>query len=789
MKKFRYFFLALAALSLAAVSCQPEEEPFEPGEPDVAGCYGVYFPVQDASGAHTYDPTMPTTVEFTVKRTNSSGAITVPVKYTESESGMFQVGALSFADGQSETTLKVDFPNTGIGTTYSLSLLIDDPQYASQYNDGAVSIDFSVLRVEWIDMKDPKTNQTATVTFTNKQWNYVAEAKLKYYEVNGVRTCETYDETIVSSNMELIPAGNKGIFGCGENNHLHFTWFAKSNWIDVPKQFMGFDYNDGDWKPADEGVGNSIYVYDWFHYYTTDGGYAGSWPDWESFLSKNPGAAARSYYDGSGGFMLTVRYYIPGLGGWSPDDESLVGIVSGYTRVDYSFDVEADYSVDGETPIYIEAGVDIANVKYAVYEALKPAQVEAAYAAIEDGTDESAEYNDFEEYEGTLYGSFTVAPGKTGEYTIVLLAYDATGKVQNSAFANFRYIAAEDAADYEVDLNVFTEDTPERYRELHPYDSFAYGIYGSDLTDVHVGIFAASTVDKYGLDFVASVIKSDEDEEYAVSEDTLAEINADGGFYDVVTGLKAETTYYVIAWATNGDLDAFSVATYDTDPLPYVWNSLGKGQYTDDVACGIYGIDPQTVEVDLYEEATHPGFFKMTGHQLALTSLLFEQDMTPYEGVYWLDEPLFIDATDPESVKIELQNYGVMLNSGDGMIDGITSMYNGEPFSEGTYKDGVIEFPTVKGLLALIAGDGYYYANQHGAFKIVLPAKATSAPAKTAGSFDIKEANKTLAAPKFTVRYERDPQPVEVVTGAAPSRRAPAPASTVCVKDSKSNLL
>ena len=70
------------------------------------------------------------------------------MSYTESSEGVFQVGTLSFADGQEETTLKVDFPNAEMGTNYSLSLLIDDPQYVSKYADSPVSIDFSVLRVE-----------------------------------------------------------------------------------------------------------------------------------------------------------------------------------------------------------------------------------------------------------------------------------------------------------------------------------------------------------------------------------------------------------------------------------------------------------------------------------------------------------------------------------------------------------------------------------------------------------------------------------------------------------------
>ena len=778
MKKFRYFFLALAALALAA-SCTQKEEPFEPGDPDVSGCYGVYFPVQEASGSHTFSPTQAPSLEVIVARTNTSGAITVPITATYSEDGIFSITPVSFADGQSETSFTVSFANVTDGKTYDASFQIDDNQYASLYSSNAIALDLSVMRVEMHTLKDEKGND-AVVTFNvgvefledqGYEAPFTKTGKIQYYEVDGVRYCQT------------VTDDGKGIWDSGVE--INFRWYPKVPYgedgtyqgIEVPVQSTAYTIADDAWGGTD----CPIDFMDYFNYYTVQNPQAALADyDFAGFVADYGDSYGCCYYDGHGGFYFGLIYFIQNSGGYwyGYCPETVVGIASGYLRVDYTFNVTTDYSVEGETPVYIEAGTDIKKVKYAVYEALKPAQIDAAYAAIAEGTDESSEFEDFVEEDGMLYGSFTVAPEKTGEYTIVLIALDDAGKVQNTASSTFRYISGDDAEEYDVDINVFTEATPERYRELTSLDSFAYGIYGSELTGVNMGIFSDATVKKYGLDYVKNVVKSDD--EYAVSDEILAEINEDGGYYDVATGLKAETVYYVIVWATNGDLDEFAIATYETDPLPYVWNYLGKALYTDDVACGIYGIDPLTVEVDLYEEESHPGFFKMSGHQLPLISLIFEEDMTPYKDVYWMDEPLYIDATDPESVKIELQNYGVMLSSADGMIDGITNMYKGEPFSVGTYEDGVIAFPTPKGMLATIGGEGYYYANQHGAFKIVLPGEPTEeTPSESAGRFDVKEANKTLAAPKFSFRYERDPKPVEVTTGAAPSRRAPVSAATI----------
>ena len=78
----------IAALAFAVVSCQEKIQPHEPGEPEASGCYGVYFPTQAASGSHVYNPTQDPSVEITVARTNTSGAVTVPVVLTTSEDGV-----------------------------------------------------------------------------------------------------------------------------------------------------------------------------------------------------------------------------------------------------------------------------------------------------------------------------------------------------------------------------------------------------------------------------------------------------------------------------------------------------------------------------------------------------------------------------------------------------------------------------------------------------------------------------------------------------------------------------
>lgn len=156
---------------------------------------------------------------------------------------------------------------------------------------------------------------------------------------------------------------------------------------------------------------------------------------------------------------------------------------------------------------------------------------------------------------------------------------------------------------------------------------------------------------------------------------------------------------------------------------PEPWVKLGTGTYIDDVVCGLYGIDPITVPCTIWANEAKPGLYKMEDFQLPLVAAIFEVDESELpEGENWKNVSMLIDATNPEDVRINYaENYGVCLNAGDGFIDGVTNVYNGEPFSVGTLKDGIITFPTPKGMLCTLNGAGWYYAGQHGKFTIALP--------------------------------------------------------------------
>ena len=723
MKKI---FISLLFVLPFLFSCQqPEVDPYQPGEEDNSGCYGVYFPSQEATGSHTLDPTMAPEATFTAMRKNTSGAITVPLKVTD-PAGVFEVGTLSFADGQSESTFTVKFPSTEMGTQYKLSVQIDDPQYASKYLNQPIALDYSCLRVEWINF--------GHATFYEGWWSEVHTANIKYYEVNGVRTC-----------VAECDEGN-GIWGDSVNATIQFTWYTKNTNSDgyqliaIPKQYFGFDYNDWGSKPESEAV-YPVYLYDYYTYWIERGESLGSFLDFAATYGDIDGSYPVSYYDGNGGFMFNARYYIPGLGGFSPDPYELQAIVDGFTRVDYSIEVETDYSHGGEVPAYMTLGVDVDKVIYCAYPGeLTPTQIENRAAAI--ASDDNAEtITEFEEGDGEKYADVALNLGTTGFYTLVAVTYDPKGNARETGSVLLNYVSADDEETYAVFVDCATEEVPERYTGYDPTTSFAYYVLGKELTEAHVAVYAKATYDKQ-----QAAVLNDIKTKHAVNASTLATINANGGWFTVIDGLKPDTEYIVLVWATNGMEEAFAGATWTTEPLPYVWNHLGKGLYTEDVANGIYGIDPFAVECDVYEEASHPGLYKIANFQVPYIATLFMEEgddfeevceiiRTEYEDVFWRPVELEIDAQNPADVRIPLQDYGVCLNSDDGFIDGVTSVYKDAPFSVGTLENGVIAFPTEKGLLALIDGDGYYYANQHGAFQLVLPNQNTQAPAPASANF------------------------------------------------------
>ena len=765
MKKIINIISLVAVAAFTLISCQKQVEPHQPGPAEVSGCYGVYFPTQAASGSHVFSPVEDPSIEITLARTNTSGAITVPVKTTVSQDGIFTVGAATFADGQDETTFTVRFDSAEEGTTYSASFEIDDNQYASMYNSNPIALDFSVMRVEMKTFKTADGSKDASITFTDKDfWGEVHDdCYIQYYEVDGVRYCETIGGKPVGEASE-------GIGPWGTDVQLKFKWYTKKTitvndvdyqWIEVEAQYHGW-----------ESSGNPVYFGDYFHMRADMGLSNGSYTSsYDRYVNAGDGYLP-SYYDGNGGFIFNMAYWIHGTTSWyGYQNNAPVGIAEGFSRVDYSLSIEADYSEQGETPIYVEAGVDVAALRYAVYEGeLTATQIANKTDAIITGVDPSEIFSDFayDEEENELYAVFGVAPETTGVYTLVAVAYDKSANPQTSAAVTFTHIAGDDTEKYAVDLSVFTEATPARYKDFTEYDSFAFGILGSDITEAHAAIVEAS---KLSAKFLAEL---KEDSSYAMPESVIDRINGVGGYYTVATDLDPGTQYAVVVWATNGYEDTFDYDVYTTTAIPENWKPIGTGYYTDDFFTTFFNVTPQTMEVEMAQSEDDPTRFKM---------------IYPYDGKYpyndvgdWDDSKSYdivFTIPDKDHVYILPQKIGVDWGYGMFSIASSAGRYvaagysisviegAGIPF--GVLENGVITFPDPDGESLLISMAGYkdgawYYANSNDACKIVLPENVSlsSAPVAKKAEKPAGMVSTNLKAASDVQRvFERDPKPVK----------------------------
>ena len=580
MKKLNNIFrIALAAvLSVGFASCEETAPVYEPGSSDLAGCYGVYFPTQEAAKDHTLDPTAAKEIEITVMRQNPEGDITVPVNVVASADSIFEVPAIEFVDGQVETSVKITFPNVETAVKYSLTLEVSDPQYASLYAGNPVAISFSVFCVEWKWIGvDADGNQisvaseadAATVSFTEAWWGEsFDDAKIKFYEVNGVRNCVAYRDG--------------GIWNEGLGIEFNFAMNTKANGegkydIDVTKQYLGFDYASQAIVP-EASAGAPVYFYDWYNYLITDGGYStSSWANADDFYAKNGASYPRSYYDAMGGYYFNLKYHVPAAGGgWNPAQFDVVAIVNGVLRQDFTTIVSVGETVNGVAPVSISMGKDVASVKYAVLEGTVTDKVAKAYcdSIIADTTGiypvvtpETAE--------------FGLELAASGVYTLVVVPFDAEGVAQQPAkdedylAVPFTYVAAAEAEDYAAVVTLGVENTSAMHAKdgYTDINSFQFYIYGENIVEAKAVIFETA---KYNEDPAANNALVAQNGG-ALSEEELALVNA-GGLADLVVDLKPLTAYTMVVWASNGYNSTFVTAEYTTSGLAP--ELIGTGTYT-----------------------------------------------------------------------------------------------------------------------------------------------------------------------------------------------------------------
>ena len=530
----------MAAFSFLAVSCQVEEQVYVPGEPDLEGCYGVYFPTQEAAGSHTMDPSETPAVEFVVKRLTEDGDITVPVEVKVSEEGIFNVPELKFVDGQTEAKLLVTFPNAVAGTKYSLSLEIVDPEYALVYGANPTFLNYSVI-IERYDLMGTALYRedllTALFSFDgdpNPEWEvevYTKETEPGMYYLKNVYQPGVSPlfnpEAPVTDMYMIIDATNP-------------------QKVILPFQYLGCNLGYGECAAGS---------------YAPEGGF-------------NVSATAALY-----GTMINnvITFPVEGLlfgmseyndfGFYLANPSGMFRVaLPGAVLTDYTISLEAGFASQGTQQVAFTFGPDVQTIKYAAFEGpLSNADIEAKAAEIAADANAQVVAKPAADAEGNVPAAVVgLSFEATGEYTIVAVGCDSEGTAQSSASLVIAYVAADDEVPVIVTAGLGAADkyVPQGFS---PETAIEYYVYGQDLVDVKIGMFTAADFVSNQQGCVSALMSVPSE-----PAEVLEMINTDV-FVDVMGGLTPGTEYYLLVWASNGyeqKIVASAPWTTAGDPLP-----------------------------------------------------------------------------------------------------------------------------------------------------------------------------------------------------------------------------
>ncbi len=547
MNKLFRNILFLSSLTLVLAACQ--EEKVEPGEKDLDGCYGVYFPAQDKAVKLVLNPADPTSTKITVRRKNSEGEITVPVTVADT-SKLFKFAPITFKDGQAETTIDVTFDGIGIGNTYLASLTIEDPEYASKYNSNPISIDIKVLREKWNNLGvgtweehgyfkyDPpknviihqndldKTKYRIYMRYPNpekegEEYALYSPKSDEYLSLRLLKSGEVLKSTKAEFKVDKYGLVLFDIFDTG----IPYQTGAPNIWLVHP-----FNFSD----PV------NLWYYNKVISYQADG--------------VTPA-----------GIQIAPNYYMGGPNIDKSQEDGIITIVfPGAVLTDYTINVSVGETVDGEIPVEFALGADVATAKYAVYEGeLSKAAAERHANAIVKGDEESKVVPET--------GAVSLTLDKSGVYSLVAVSLDDKNEFQKSAVSTFNYVAKGDEEKYPVTVSAGLELTsryePEGYTKIN---SALFYVYGKNLTEVKASLIPTAKLDPAKLDSLAREPKS-------VSDSILNLVNTTG-WTDLFTELAPVTDYTLIVWASNGYRSKVVTSEITTEGLARV--KKGTGTYT-----------------------------------------------------------------------------------------------------------------------------------------------------------------------------------------------------------------
>lgn len=480
MKMNRYFtYLISAIFAYAAISCQ-EELRYEPGDPDAENCYGVYFPVQNGTGDLQIEPNDQTVLTYTVRRTKTDGEIYVPIKIVDTAQ-VFSVTEVHFRDEEAVAEVQVYFPSIQMGKTYECTLQIDGDEYVSKYSKNASSLRFSVTKIKWNNLVGP--NGETTGLFRDavfQDWFSVsdddAECSVKIQERDDMpgfyRIYDVYNANYMSALFGGNMSGN-----CVYQSYMYINATDPDKvWIPTFKcgLILHSDYGE-------ISVGS----------YVTENA-----ADFGSSITSVYGKLREGVIQfPSGALQMKLEM----LGWYSANATGKHRIIlPGYSAKDYDVELTAGVSDErGMLPVKVDFGKDVTQVWLAAYEGTltETAAAEQAQQML-NGT------ADAEVLKIKRNGTYDFTFDKTGMYSIVAIALDASGNIQSTDNLAFGYLSAEDSkSDAKQVIVTCGLTVSDKYAQegLTSKNSLELYINGKNIQRLHAGIYEKDQWDRDSL--------------------------------------------------------------------------------------------------------------------------------------------------------------------------------------------------------------------------------------------------------------------------------------------------
>ena len=469
MMKRYFIYLVSAVFAFAAVSCQ-EELRYRPGEQDAENCYGVFFPVQTGAGDLQIEPTDPTVLTYTVRRSRTEGELHVPVKVLDTAQ-VFSVTEIVFQDEEAVAEVQVYFPSIEMGKTYECTLQIDGDEYVSKYSQNASSLRFSVTMIKWNTLLGPNGETTGRYRDAVFQdWFSVsdagAEASVQIQERDDMPGYYRIYDVYNPSYMSAIFGGNMS----GNCVYSSYMYIDATNpdkvWIPTFKcgLILHSDYGE-------ISIGS----------YVTENA-----ADFGSSITSVYGKMREGVIEFPSG-SLQMKLEMMGWYSANATGKHRV-ILPGYSAKDYNVELTVGVSDEqGMLPVKVDFGRDVTQVWMAAYEGTltETAAAEQEQLILSGAAD--VEITKIKR-EDTYKFSFD----KTGMYSIVAIGLDASGNIQSSDNISFGYLDAADAkGDAKPVVLTCGLTVSDKYAAegLTAKNSLELYINGKNIQRLHAGIY------------------------------------------------------------------------------------------------------------------------------------------------------------------------------------------------------------------------------------------------------------------------------------------------------------